>query len=435
MIVEEAIAFVQGLDGWEFIFYFWPFFLFDLTRYVSLDLIFIPRYMLRKRALATLHRRARSRLFRERPLVSVIVPGKNEGRHIPALAESLARQTYRNLELVIVDDGSDDNTPHICRKLVSEGKITRFIRNEVRGGKASAANTAYLHSRGKYIVHLDADSHLHIDAIENILLPFFLDPGLGAVGGDIRVSNIETSLATELQTIEYMKSLSTGRTVGSELGILRIISGAFGAFRRDVLDQIGGWDVGPGLDGDLTVKIRKLGYRVTHQPEAACYTNVPDSFLKLARQRYRWDRSLVRFRMRKHRDILLPSASFRFKNFLSSFENITYNFVLDIKWFIYVVQITLFYPHQFAMIFVINYTLYLMANVIEFSVAVALLRRTLRRQEILLFIYLPLMPLYMGFYIRGVRTYAYLMELIHGASYRDRWNPWKVSSIAKKEHL
>lgn len=300
MYLERLLEFVASLGPRELFFYFWPFFLVDLVRYTLLDLLILGAYMpghhVRQRRL----QEARSRLFRERPLVSVIAPGKNEGRHIPALTDSLDRQTYRHLEIIIVDDGSDDETPAICRQLERRGRIRRFIRNDVRGGKASAANTALRYCRGRFVVHLDADSNLRYDSIERILIPFYLHHDVGAVGGDIRVDNVTDSMATRMQGVEYIKAITTGRTVSSMLGILRIVAGAYGAFRRDVLERLGGWDVGPGLDGDITLKIRKLGLRIVHEPEAVCYTNVPDSFRKLARQRFRWDRSMVRFRMRKH---------------------------------------------------------------------------------------------------------------------------------------
>jgi len=437
MFFEDVRSFLDNLTFWQVLYYFWPFFLIDFFRYVLLEIVLVPRFLWRRRGRRERARRqtARARLFTERPLVSVIAPGKNEGAHLPRLLDSLARQTYRTVETIVVDDGSDDETPAICRRYQRAGRLSLFIRNEVRGGKASAANTALKYARGSFVVHVDADSWLAPDALEKILIPFYLDPEVGAVGGDIRVNNVDATFATRLQTIEYMKSLSTGRTVSTMLGILRIIAGAYGAFRRDALERVGGWDVGPGLDGDLTVKIRKLGLKVVHEPTAACYTHVPDSFRKLARQRYRWDRSMVRFRMRKHRDVLLPSASFRLRNFLSSAENIFFNFLLNLKWWVYIFQIMIFHPTQLPVIVFINYVLYTLANVIEVAVAMALFGRSLRPVEARMFLFVPLVPLYTGFYLRVVRTFAYLMELIHGASYLDRWNPWKVSRVARRERL
>ena len=435
MLIENIYEFLTNMSTAQLIAYFWPFFLLDMTRYVLLDFVVIILYV-PKRALAhAKYARARRMLYKERPLISVLVPGKNEGKHIPKLADSLSHQTYKNFELVVVDDGSDDNTAFVCRELELQGKIQCFIRNEVRGGKASAANTAFRYSKGKYIVHIDADSHLAPNAIETILLPFYMDSNIGAVGGDVRVANIDASFATKLQAIEYLKSISTGRTVSSQVGILRIIAGAHGAFRRDILERLHGWDVGPGLDGDITLKIRKLGFKVVHEPMAICYTNTPVKFKVLAKQRFRWDRSMIRFRVRKHRDVLMPSSEFSLANFFASTENIFFNLVLDVKWWFYLVQMMTVNPGLLGYIFVINYILYLTANLLEFIMMCFLLRTSLRKKDYALLLYLPLIPLYTGIFLRVVRTYAYIMEFIHGASYQDKWNPWKVSRIVKKEKL
>jgi len=433
--IDGVLDFLDNLDTLKLIAYFWPFFLLDITRYLLLDLIIITLYIPKRIITYPLRMRARRQLFKEMPLVSVIVPGKNEGKHIPRLAQTLSKQTYPNLEIVIVDDGSDDDTAIICRRLEKNGVIDRFIRNEIRGGKASAANTALRYSHGKYIVHVDADSHMAENSIETILIPFYLDSRIGAVGGDVRVANTTSSLTSRLQAIEYMKSISTGRTVSAFLGILRIIAGAHGAFRRDILQQIYGWDIGPGLDGDITLKIRKLGYKVTHEPFAICYTNVPVRISKLAKQRYRWDRSMIRFRVRKHKDIFSPSNSFILSNFIASVENVFFNIVLNLKWWIYIFQILIFNADFIEYILFINYVLYLSSNILQYGIACTLYGHTLRWQELKLSLYLPLMPIYTGLFLRCIRTYAYIMELLHKTSYRDAWNPWKVSKVAEKENL
>lgn len=433
--MEGLVDFASGLTGAHLVAYFWPFFMLDMVRYVIIETIFIMVFLFRKRIDKTKRRLARHHLFSERPLVSILVPGKNEGKHLSKLVHSLAQQTYKNIELIVVDDGSDDETPIICRRLQREGKIDAFIRNEIRGGKASAANTALQQSKGRFIVHLDADSHLDKDALEKILLPFYLTDNVGAVGGDVRVANSEVSFASRLQSIEYYKTISAGRTASSELHILRIISGAHGAFRRDVLERIEGWDVGPGLDGDITLKVRKLGYDVVHQVDAVCYTNVPTSFRMLAKQRYRWDKSLVRFRLRKHIDILTPTANFRGSTFFSVAENIIFNVFFDFKWFVYLIIMLITQPENLGYIFIINYCLYFFANCLQFLVMRILLKDTFTQPDRFLVLFLPLMPLYTGIFLRIVRTYAYIMEFFHKTSYDDSWNPWKVSRIAKKDDL
>lgn len=147
---------------------------------------------------------------------------------------------------------------------------------------ASAANLALRYSRGEFIVALDADCNYLTDAIEKVLIPFYYDEDIGGVGGNVQVYNYNESVATALQAIEYFDTISVGRIVSSELGVYRIISGAFGAFRKDEIEKVGGWDVGPGMDGDISVKLKKIGYRIKFEPTAVCRTNVPNTFSKLA---------------------------------------------------------------------------------------------------------------------------------------------------------
>ena len=431
-LLSQIYGFITERTLLELFFFFWFFIVFDFARYVLADTIFLCVHFIKRRRNRPERDIARTKLFHENPLISVIAPGKNEGRHIPRLAASLHEQTYKNIEIIIVDDGSTDNTDLILRNLKAQGKIDRHFKNDIRGGKASAANLALHYAKGQIVVHLDADSHLQDDSIEQIILPFFVDPNIGAVGGDIRVKNIDESLATTLQSVDYMKAISTGRVVNSTIGILRIISGAYGAFRKDILDRLKGWDVGPGLDGDITVKIRKLGYKVCHEPDAVCYTNVPNTFRKLAKQRVRWDRSLVRFRVRKHNDLLsVTGKHFDFLNFFTVADNLIFNLLLNFKWWVYIIQIVFFNTEFLPIILVINYLLYFFSNILEFSLAYKLYGKSMRRQEKLLFLYLPLMPFYTGFFLRFVRTYAHIMEFLHKASFDDQWNPWKVSRTLK----
>lgn len=417
--------------GFErFVRFFWFFFFFELPRYVVIDFLVLTVEAVYHRLQRPRWLKARVRLRAERPLVSIIVPGKNEGEHLARLARSLHEQTYDNLEIIVVDDGSNDDTPVIGRALERRGIIDRFVRNEIRGGKASAANLAWNMARGNYIVHLDADCSFDRDAIENILVPFFMDANIGAVAGDVKVRNAGDGVAPGLQALEYLKSISIGRRVTSMLGILRTISGAFGAFRRDVLTQVGGWDVGPGLDGDITVKARKARFRVVFAADARCFTSVPATFSALARQRTRWSRSIVRFRMRKHRDVFLPNANFQWLNMLSFVENIMFNIVLDIKWLVYIGDILINFPTLAKYIIPANFLLYLFSNLVQYFMILAVSERP--RQEAGLILYVPLMPFYMGVYMRVVRTWAYIMEWLFHTSYKDPWNPGKVSRKARE---
>ena len=183
--IDEFIQYVNAAGPEKIARLFWFFFLFEFTRYYVLDLGTLLLWKLKLKLNKSKWDEARQNLYDESPLVSIIVPGKNEGKHLYKLTKSLSEQTYKNYELIIVDDGSDDKTEIIGRSLQQSGLIHLFIRNEVRGGKASGANTALRYAKGKIIIHLDADCSYDYDAIEKIITPFYYDGDIGAVGGNV----------------------------------------------------------------------------------------------------------------------------------------------------------------------------------------------------------------------------------------------------------
>jgi cellulose synthase/poly-beta-1,6-N-acetylglucosamine synthase-like glycosyltransferase len=424
--IHDFLMYLQIVGFSKLLRVFWFFFFFEFFRYVVVDfisLIFIKWDRSRNRHL---YEDAKRRMWLELPLISIIVPGKNEGKHIFKLTTSLKEQTYTNFELIIVDDGSDDDTEIICKSLKKNGLIDYFVRNEVRGGKASGANTALRIAKGKYVIHLDADCSYDFDAIENIVIPFYQDHKVGAVGGNVMVRNYRESVATVLQGFEYTDAISIGRMVSSYLGIYRVVSGAFGAFRMDLLQRVQGWDVGPGLDGDITVKFRKLGYKIKFEDRAVCLTSVPNTFQKLTKQRLRWDKSLIRFRLRKHSDVFFPHQNFSLTNFISFVENITYTLILNIKWYIYAGDMLFNFASLLPFIVLMNIFLYTGANMVKLLVF-NLFRERSNAPFSYFLLYVPLMVFYHGYYLRIVRTIAYFKEFFFKESYKDPWNPAKTS--------
>lgn len=412
---------------------YWFLFFVEFPRYYLLEIIIAVRFKFGYRKRIRRHELARRMLRIESPLVTILAPGKNEGGHIFKLVQSLREQTYRNFEIIIVDDGSDDETPVICRDLEKAGYIDRFLRCKVRGGKASAANYGVHFARGKYIVHLDADSSLDRDAIEKILLPFYYDEKIKAVGGCVKVRNAGESLCTSMQALEYLKTIQIGRMVTNQLGIYHIISGAFGAFETKVLRQVGGWDIGPGLDGDITQKIRKSGHRVWFAEDAICMTSVPVRWHALFKQRRRWSKSLVRFRIRKHKDILMPDKNFSFLNFLSNFECILYDCVFNYVWLFYMLGLLFQFPDRLSEIFVMGWVIRLFFSMCAFGVIMLVTERP--REEWHLVRYLGLSTFYTGWFLRITRLIAHTSEIFFFSSYKDRWNPKKTSELAQMEGI
>lgn len=424
----EIYNYFDSLTINQFIRIYWYVFFIEVPRYLLFDYFILLMFYLRRFSDRRIYREAKNRFWTEQPLVSVLAPGKNEGKNLYKLVKSLEAQTYRNYEIIIVDDGSDDDTPIIGRSLEKAGLIDLFIRNEVRGGKASAANLALRYAKGKYILHLDADSSLDRTAVERIMTRFYMDDQIGCVGGNLKVRNGDDSLAATMQAIEYLMSISIGRIITSYLGIYRIISGAFGAFRTDVLVRIGGWDIGPGLDGDVTQKFRKMGYKVVFEDRAICLTSVPTQFGKLAKQRLRWSKSIIRFRLRKHIDVFLPTQNFTWLNFFSSLENVLFNVVFSFLWLFYMIDIIVHFPETLPFIIAIKMLIYTSMNYLQFFALLAISERW--KQELSLLIYLPLKSIYSGYFMRIVRLMAYIKEMYFYSSYKDSWNPAKTSDKA-----
>lgn len=428
---DIEVCFARNVSMDTLLTVYWFLFLVEFPRYYLLELFVSIRYFILKPFRRKMDEKARIVLFSENPLVSILVPGKNEGSHIYKLVTSLKEQTYQNFELIVVDDGSDDYTPYICRDLEKNGLIHKYIRLEDRCGKAGAANMGAKMARGKYIVHLDADSSLDRNAIEKILIPFYVNKKVKAVGGCVKVRNSKRNICTSLQALEYLKTIMVGRMVTSELGIYHIISGAFGAFERETLEKIGYWDIGPGLDGDITQKVRKAGYKVVFANEAVCMTNVPEKWHKLYIQRRRWSRSLVRFRIRKHHDILLPNRNWRMINWVSNMESIFYDCICNYMWFYYLIGLLFTYTDRLLEIMVVGWLIRLCFAFIAFGVVLLVSERP--REEFHLIKYLPLSTFYTGYFLRVTRLISYTSEFFFFRSYRDKWNPKKTSVWAQAE--
>lgn len=431
-ILDNLHNYIRGVDLNQLLSVYWFLFFLEIPRYHLLDMVVLGYRNFTRKRRKDEHALGRSMLYYEGPLVTILVPGKNEGKHIFKLVSSLREQTYKNYEIVIADDGSDDDTPLICRGLEKAGFIDRYLRLEVRGGKASAANYGANFARGKYIVHIDADSSLDRNAIEEILIPFYIDPRIKCVGGCVKVRNGHENICTSMQALEYFKNIMVGRIVTSTLGIYHIVSGAFGAFETKTLRQVGGWDVGPGLDGDITQKFRKIGSRIYFANRAVCLTNAPTKWFALFRQRYRWSKSLIRFRVRKHANVFnIFSRGFYLSNFISNAENIFFDSILSFLWAFYMLQIIFSYHEGILTIFIIGYLIRLMFGILSFCIDITVSERS--EEELYLFKYLIFNTLYEGYFLRVVRLYAHIQEFFFFSSYKDPWNPRKSSIWSQLE--
>ncbi|MCG8607209.1 glycosyltransferase, partial [bacterium] len=401
--ISDALGYLTNLDLDQMLRVFWYFIFFDLPRYVVLDFyifsrVFSQRSQPKRKADFLL------KLRDDPPLVSVIIPVLNEDRTIGWTIRSLKEQSYPNMELVIIDDGSTDKTPEICRKLAKQANIAYHRFNE-RAGKSAVLNYGMKLSKGEFIVFVDSDTTFDRDAVYK-LMRAFADPRVGGVSGNLRARNGDTNIWTNLQQIEYLFTISVGRRIKAHLGILPIISGAFGGFRRDIvsIQAVGGHEPGPGNDSDLAIKVRKRGYKIVFEHEATCLTNVPENPLRLIKQRSRWDRNLIKNRIHKHRNVYNPfSKNFRFLDMLSFVDSIFFHVILAAVTVIYLFDVAVNFTSFLPVILALNFCLYLAAEVLELCIAAVLNKRT---EDLALMGYLLLFNPYKLF-MKLVRLTAY----------------------------
>ena len=236
------------------------------------------------------------------PGVSIIVPAYNEGAMIATVLESLLAIDYPNFEIVVVDDGSSDRT--YLRALPFERRrqdIECRVLAKPNGGKFDALNHGIAHARGEFVVCIDGDSVLHPQALRHCIARF-ADPRVGAVAGNVRVANRGTPWAA-MQALEYIGGYGLAKRAQSAAGVVTIVPGPLGAFRKSALEAIGGYDGDSyAEDFDLTVKLLGAGWHVVYEPRAIVFTEAPERTLELLRQRYRWTRgSLQALAKRRHR--------------------------------------------------------------------------------------------------------------------------------------
>lgn len=281
------------------------------------------------------------------PGISILAPAYNESANIVENVRSMLSIHYNTLELIIINDGSKDDS---LQKLITAYDLYKanvFINEQIptkkvrgvykshnpvynklivadkeNGGKADALNVGVNIAKYGYFVCVDVDCVLEQDALLKMMKPFLEETKVRVIasGGVIRIANdckiengklIEINLPKKflprVQTIEYIRSFLLGRMAWSRLNGLLLISGAFGAFDKEIVTRCGGYNVKTvGEDMELIVRMRrymeehKLPYKVTFIPDPLCWTEAPSDYKVLGRQRNRWTRGTIET-LRMHR--------------------------------------------------------------------------------------------------------------------------------------
>lgn len=247
-------------------------------------------------------RGARKQSIKEPLRVSVVVPAHNEGKYITRTIECLLEDVYPYKEIIVVDDGSTDDT-YVMAASFADNPIFKAVRKETCSGtKAKAMDYGLLFAKGDIVVDTDGDTMLERNTISKLVECFGSGPNVIGVAGNVRVFNARSFL-TRLQAYEYFVSMEVGRRFQGIIGGLLVIPGALGAIRRDVLESVGRLHADTITeDFDLTTSLHKTKGEIVFAPEAIAWTYAPEKWGRWIQQRKRWSFGQIQVYL-KHSDI------------------------------------------------------------------------------------------------------------------------------------
>ena len=245
------------------------------------------------------------------PMVSILVPAYQEGGTIASALHALVNLDYPNYEIIIVDDGSSDDTFEMASEFIGDhGRCTLKLFRKPNGGKWSALNFGFARATANLVLCIDADSRIGRDALKRLIV--HMDrPEVAGVSGQITVRN-RRRIITRMQAYEYVVANGGLRTAQSLLGMVLVVPGPIGLYRRKALQDVFDKDLqvhrppdaagtvpGPfshetfAEDFQLSLTILALGGRIVYEPRAVSYTKSPDLTHTLLSQRYRWYRGTL----------------------------------------------------------------------------------------------------------------------------------------------
>jgi peptidoglycan-N-acetylglucosamine deacetylase len=220
------------------------------------------------------------------PSVTVLIPAHNEEGVIVQTVTSVLSSSVKQLAVIVVNDGSADRTGELLDSHFGQDARVRILHQANRG-KSAALSRAIAEANTEIVVTIDADTEVEPDAIGK-LLRHFADPTVGAVAGNVKVGNRSRWL-TRWQALEYITSQNLEKRAFDLLNCITVVPGALGAWRKKAIEAAGGITADTvAEDADLTIAIRRLGWRISYDEEAIAWTEAPETPGALIRQRFRW---------------------------------------------------------------------------------------------------------------------------------------------------
>jgi cellulose synthase/poly-beta-1,6-N-acetylglucosamine synthase-like glycosyltransferase len=371
------------------------------------------------------------------PPVTCIITCYSEGTDVQKTIRSLTDQLYPgHIEMLALVDGAHQNRPtaDALRALLpfvktQPRRTLEIVPKVQRGGRVSSLNQGLALASGTIVLALDGDTSFDNDMVRHIAR-HFADPNIVAVSGNLRVRNAKKTLVTRLQALEYMLSIHLSRAGLDQYCAVNNISGAFGAFRRDFLRHIGGWDSGTAEDLDLTLRIKKYFARYPHlrirfEPRAIGHTDAPEKFGQFLMQRLRWDGDLSYLYLRKYREALRPGL-LGWTNFLALvWTGFFFQLVLPFVVILYMSWVFFVYSPGYVLgVLAFVYLFYLLLSLAMYAQYIALLSE--RRRHDLGFAWVLLVFPAFAFVTRVWNGVATLAELFTKSHLDSSMAPWWV---------
>jgi cellulose synthase/poly-beta-1,6-N-acetylglucosamine synthase-like glycosyltransferase len=392
----------------------------------------IPRYTLSLLSLTFFGVRGRSdRTPAGKVSVSVIIPTFNGGSGLEPTIASLHRQTLRPVEIIVVDDGSTDETRAVAERARALGLVNIVICPGTRCGRSAAINAAARFASGELLLTVDADTMFEPTAVAR-LAAAFSDPRVAGASCNISINNERDSLWTGLQSVEYLMSISAGRSILDVVDAIACLSGACSMYRRDIFLRQGGLDVGPGEDLEYSLRLRRLGHLIRFVPDAWAETAGPKTGISLLRQRARWDRDALRIRFMMYGELGFFHRFERLPDTLQRLDFILFDLVPTLSLPFYLVYILLLFGAEAGLFLGAIYVLLLWISIFNMALAFVMFNRSIGLfglSAALIF------PLYQGVFLKCARFFSYSSEIIFATSRHDDFVPPRVRRALLGERI